>query len=247
MPAYALEGDGYCTKVVVNSIARFRLRLMSLTHAHDSKNIFEKYTVSIHDPSGHCIVVQRRVLAVELLELTYQPMSTGQYQLSIFYEERVDQQLTIDVIDDEENALIQFKPFGPGLQRAILGLPTEFYIQLYSQTTKTINHDHLQFSMKPSYQAEIDYEKHMATVRYTANEEIDFPVHILEHDRDILQSPFTASVKKVSFRDGSPFVRVHGLLQNMIIHRPVDFQVRSFILFSSVIRLMFSVVRVNEP
>ena len=171
----------------------------------------------------HPIVVQRRILSSDLLELTYQPMSIGEHQLSISFNEKLHQQLFIHVIQDDINSPSKLKPFGPGLQRAIVGCPTEFYVDLNQQTT--FNHHPIQFSLEPSYQAEIDYEQQMATVRYTPLKPGDCPIHILECSQDILHSPFIAHIKQTSIQDDQPRIRVTGLTKQIIIHRPVEFQV----------------------
>ena len=226
-PVYELEGEGYASKIVVNSIARFRLRTISFAnvHARHRSDPMDLFSVSILDPFGHHIVVQRRLLSSDLLELTYQPMSVGQHQLSISFNERIDRQLTLDVIQEESNSLSKLKPFGPGLQRAIVGLPTEFYVHLHAPTVKMHLHDHLQFCLEPSYQAEIDYEQQLATVRYTPKHAGDCPIHILEYNKDIRQSPFLAHFRKVSFTKGPPRVQVTGLSAKIIVHRSVEFQV----------------------
>ena len=219
IPPYELEGDGCSTKVIVNSIARFRLRINSFY-----KPTLDLFSLSILDPFGHTIVVQRRILSPELLELTYQPMSIGEHKLSISFNKKFHRQLIIDVIHDETNYLSKSKPFGPGLQRAIVGLPTEFYVDLNQQTVT--NQNYIQFCLEPSYQAEIDYEQQMATVRYTPLKEGDCPIHILECNKDIQQSPFIAHVKEELVLPETPRIHVVGLTEQMIIHRPVEFQVR---------------------
>lgn len=230
IPEYQLEGDGYETKIIVNSIARFRLRLVSLEQLSNSNNLIDSFSISMLDPLGHAIVVQRRLLSADLLELTYQPMSIGQYQLSVAFNGIIDRQLIIDVIDDETNSLTTYQPFGPGLQRGLVDLPTEFYIKLQSNTIKTINEDHLQFSMEPGFHAELDYEQQMATVRYIPTVGGPCPIRILQSNRDIPQSPFMAHIRKMSFAHETPRVSVHGLSKNIVIHRPVEFQVKYFII-----------------
>jgi hypothetical protein len=226
IPLYELEGDGYSKKIVVNSIARFRLRINS----YYSKSLLDLFSLTILDPHAHPIVVQRRILSSNLLELTYQPMSIGEHQLSISFNNKLHRQMSIHVIHDETNYLSKLKPFGPGLQRAIVGLPTEFYVDLNQQTT--FNHHPIQFSLEPSYQAEIDYEQKMATVRYTPIKQGDCPIHILEYNKDILHSPFIANIKQEPIRSDQPRIQVTGLNEQIIIHRPVEFQVGfNFFLF----------------
>jgi hypothetical protein len=226
IPSYELEGDGYSNKVVINSIARFRLRI----HSNYSKSRLELFSLTILDPHAHPIVVKRRILSSNLLELTYQPMSIGEHQLSISFKNKLHRQMIIHVIHDETNCLSKFKPFGPGLKRAIVGLPTEFYVDLNQQTT-TFNHHPIQFSLEPSYQAEIDYEQQMATVRYTPLKQGDCPVHILEYNKDILHSPFIAHIKQESIRHDQPRIQVTGLNEQIILHRPVEFQVGFNLIF----------------
>ena len=235
MPAYELEGDGCSSQVVVNSTARFRLRLLSSILSHHIPTV-DAFALSILDPHAHEIVVQRRVLSSDLLELTYQPMSTGKHQLSITFNHRIDRQMTIDVIHDESNSLSRLRPFGPGLRRAIAGLPTEFYVDLNQTTNQNIH-----FRLEPSYQAEIDYEQQMATVRYVPSDEGDCPVHILEDDRDIPQSPFIARIARNSTMRGKPRIRVFGLPNEIILHRPVEFEVCTTLLScsSAVHRFLF--------
>jgi hypothetical protein len=223
IPQYELDGDGYSKKVIVNSIARFRLRITSSIDS-SSKSLIDLFSLSILDPYGHSIVVQRRILSSDLLELTYQPMSIGEHQLSISFNEKFHRQLNIHVIHDEMNSLSKLKPFGPGLKRAIVGLPTEFYVDLNHQTTS--NHHPIQFSLEPSYQAEIDYEQQMATVRYTPFEQGDCPIHILEYNKDILHSPFIAHIKQEVVLHEKPRIHVKGLTEQIIIHRPIEFQVK---------------------
>ena len=225
-PQYELEGDGCSSKVIVNAIARFRLRILSSTSPDQKWIEADAFATTILDPYGHPIVVQRRLLAPDLLELTYQAMSVGQHHLSVSWNEQLDRQLTIDVINDESTCSSKFTPFGPGLRRAIVGMPTEFYVNLTEQINKSINHDHLQFCLEPSFQAEIDYERQLATVRYTPLREGDCPVHILEYNRDIARSPFLARItdKRVQ-KDAPPRLEVTGLPERMIIHRPFEFQV----------------------
>jgi hypothetical protein len=160
-------------------------------------------------------------------------MSIGEHQLSILFKNKLQRQLTIDVIRDETTCLSNLKPFGPGLKRAIVGLPTEFYVDLNQQTitNATTNHDHIQFSLEPSYQAEIDYEQQMATVRYIPLKEGDCPIHILEYNKDTLHSPFIAQIKQETLLPDKPRIQVIGLTEEIIIHRPVEFRVRSNILF----------------
>lgn len=229
IPSYELEGDGCSNKIIVNSIARFRLRIANL----NDKLTLESFSISILDPYGHTIVVQRRILSPDLLELTYQPMSIGEHQLSILFNNKLQRQLTIDVIRDETTCLSKLKPFGPGIKRAIVGLPTEFYVDLNQQTITngTTNHNHIQFSLEPSYHAEIDYEQQMATVRYTPLKEGDCPIHILENNKDTLHSPFIAQVKKEILLSDKPRIDVIGLTDEIIIHRPVEFRVRSNVIF----------------
>jgi hypothetical protein len=240
IPEYELEGDGCSTKIIVNSIARFRLRIKSLNHS----SLIDLFMISILDPYGHTIVVQRRILASDLLELTYQPMSIGEHQLKILFQNQIQRQVIIDVINDELNYLSKLKPFGPGLKRAIVGLPTEFYVDL-NQTTN----DNIHFRLEPSYQAEIDYEQQLATVRYVPLNEGNCPVHILENDKDILSSPFIVHVEKNLTSHEQPRIRVIGLSEKIILHRPIEFQVRRksnfkiFISFQrslSIIHLMIS-------
>lgn len=156
-----------------------------------------------------------------MLELTYQPMSIGEHQLNILFNNKLDRQLAINVIPDESNYLSRLKPFGPGLKRAIVGLPTEFYVDL-NQTTNTDIH----FRLEPSYQAEIDFEQQMAMVRYVPLDEGDCPIHILENDKDIQRSPFIAKVEKNISHRGKPRIRVIGLPKQIVLHRTVEFQVR---------------------
>lgn len=212
-----MEGDGYSTKIIVNSIARFRLRLKS-------SSIIDAFSVSIIDPYGHEIVVQHRILSPELLELTYQPMTIGEYQLKIFFRKQMHRQWIIDVINDESNYLSKLRPFGPGLSRAIVGYPTEFYVDL----NQTNNHQtNIHFRLEPSYQAEVDYEQQLATVRYIPLRDGDCPINILENDREISHSPFIARVEKALVEQDKPRVRVVGLGKKIILHRPVEFQVRT--------------------
>ncbi|CAF0809482.1 unnamed protein product [Adineta steineri] len=226
IPSYELEGDGCSTKVIVNSIARFRLRILSPVNS-SQKSTVDSFSLSIIDPYGHSIVVQRRILSPDLLELTYQPMSTGEHQLSILFNNKLQRQLTIDVKNDETNYLSKLKPFGPGLKRAIVGLPTEFYVDLNQQiTTNAINNqNHIQFSLQPSYHAEIDYEQQMATLRYTPLKEGDCPIHILEYNKDTSHSPYIAHVKQENLSQEKPRIHVNGLTQQISIHRPVEFRV----------------------
>jgi hypothetical protein len=223
IPDYELEGDGCSTKIIVNSIARFRLRIKSLISS-SYNSIIDSFSISIFDPHGHTIVVQRRILSSDLLELTYQPMSIGEHQLIVLFNNKMHRQLIIDVINDDFNYLSKLKPFGPGLQRAIVGLPTEFYVDL----NQTANHQNqnIHFRLEPSYQAEIDYEQQMATVRYIPLKEGDCPVHILENDKDISHSPFIARVEKNFTLHEKPRVRVIDLSKQIILHRPIEFQVR---------------------
>jgi hypothetical protein len=193
------------------------MKIKSLNHS----SIIDLFLIEIFDPYGHKIVVQRRLLASDLLELTYQPMSIGEYQLKILFNNQIDRQITIDVINDELNYLSKLKPFGPGLKRAIVGLPTEFYVDL----NQTIN-DNIHFRLEPSYQAEIDYEQQLATVRYVPIDEGNCPVHILENDRDISSSPFLVHVEKNLIGYEQPRIRVIGLSKKLILHRPIEFQVR---------------------
>ena len=218
VPLYELEGDGYSKKVIVNSIARFRLR----THGY-SRSLLDQFSLSIVDPHGHPIVVQRRTLSSDLLELTYQPMSIGEHQLSISFDNKLHRQIVLNIVQDETNYLSKFKPFGPGLQRAIVGLPTEFYVDLNQQTT--FNQHPIQFSLEPSYEAEVDYEQQMAIVRYIPLKQGDCPIHILESDKDISQSPFLAQIKEEIITPDPPRIRIHGLTEEIIVHRPIEFQV----------------------
>lgn len=204
--------------MIVNSIARFRLRI----NGH-SKSSLDQFTLSIIDPYGHPIVVQRRILSSDLLELTYQPMSIGEHQLTISFNNQIHRQIVLHVIQDETNYLSKFKPFGPGLQRAIVGLPTEFYVDLNQQTT--FNQHPIQFSLEPSYQADIDYEQQMATVRYTPLKQGDCPIHILESGKDISHSPFHAQITQEILPNESPRIRVKGLTEQIVIHRLVEFRV----------------------
>ena len=221
MPSYELEDDGCLNQVIVNSTARFRLRLLSPTVAQHNPTV-DSFALTIRDPYGHSIAVRRRMVSSDLLELTYQPMSVGEHQLSVLFNNTIDRQLTIDVIHDRSNCLSKFKPFGPGLQRAIVGLPTEFYVDL-SQTI----HPNIHFRLEPSYHAEIDYEQQMATVRYTPWTAGECPVHILDNDHDIPQSPFHAHVlRNLPLRE-SPRLRVLGLSKQIVLHQPVEFQVES--------------------
>lgn len=221
IPAYELEGDGYSKSIIVNSTARFRLRLLSPPAVCYYHPTVDSFSVSILDPHGHPIVVQRRLLGSDVLELTYQPMSIGEHQLTVSFQNRIDRQLTIQVVQDEIHYVSKLRPFGPGLQRAIAGYPTEFYVDLNNTTNQNIH-----FRLEPSYQAEIDYEQQMATVRYFPTEEGDHAIHILENDRDILQSPFVAHVEKNTSSRSKPKLRVFGLTKEIILHRPVEFQVR---------------------
>ncbi|UJR28362.1 hypothetical protein I4U23_009604 [Adineta vaga] len=226
VPSYELEGEGCSAKIIVNSIVRFRLRIHSSMNL-STKCTVDSFTLSIIDPFGHTIVVKRRTLSSDLLELTYQPMSIGEHQLSILFNNKLQRQLTIDVINDEMNSLSKLKPFGPGLKRAIVGLPTEFYVDLNQQAMPNIimNQNHLQFSLEPSYHAEIDYEQQMATLRYTPLKEGDCPIHILEYNKDITHSPYIAHIKQQSLFQTKPHVQVTGLSEEIIIHRSVEFRV----------------------
>lgn len=169
-------------------------------------------------------------------------MSVGEHHLSISYNNKTHRQLIIDVINDETNFLSIFKPFGPGLQRAIVGLPTEFYVDLSQQklTNPTINHSHLQFCLEPSYHAEIDYEQQMATVRYTPLTEGDCPIHIIEYNKDIPNSPFIADIKRARFSTNKPCIRIKGLSEQIIIHRPVEFEVRDMIAYHLMLLLLMT-------
>lgn len=187
------------------------------------------------DPFGHTIVVQRRILSPDLLELTYQPMSIGEHQLSISFNNIIHRQLIIHVVNDETNYFTKFKPFGPGLQRAIVGIPTEFYVDLNHQIIA--NHNPIQFSLEPSYQAEIDYEQQMATVRYTPLKQGDCPIHILEYNKDILHSPFIAHIQQENNLNENPHIHVTGLTEQIIVHRPIEFQVGFFFLLNFLIFL----------
>lgn len=215
MPDYDLEGDGYASKIIVNSIARFRLRLKS-------SSIIDAFSLTINDPFGHEIVVQHRILASDLLELTYQPMTIGEYQVKVFFRKQMHRQWIIDVIHDQSNSLSKCRPFGPGLSRAIVGYPTEFYVELNHQ-------NNIHFRLEPSYQAELDYEQQLATVRYTPLQTGDCPIDILENDREISSSPFIARVEKAMSEQEKPRVRVVGLGKKIIVHRSVEFQVRQII------------------
>jgi hypothetical protein len=150
-------------------------------------------------------------------------MSIGDHQLLIEFNNKLHCQLIINVINDEINSLSKLKPFGPGLKRAIVGLPTEFYVDLNNQIIS--NHNPIQFSLEPSYHAEIDYEQQMATVRYTPLKQGDCPIHILEYNKDILHSPFIANIKQEIILNDKPRIHVTGLTEEIIIHRPVEFQV----------------------
>ncbi|CAF0986572.1 unnamed protein product [Rotaria sordida] len=220
IPQYELEGDGCSTKIIVNSIARFRLRIKSSVTSYYNNPIVDLFSLTILDPYGHTIVVQRRIISIDLIELTYQPMSIGEHQLIILFNNKIHRQLTIDVINDELNYLSKLKPFGPGLKHAIVGLPTEFYVDL----NQTINHD-IHFRLEPSYHAEIDYEQQLATVRYIPFEDGNCPIHILENDKDILHSPFIAQIEKNITYHEKPRIRVIGLSKQIVLHRPVEFQV----------------------
>lgn len=226
-PNYTLEGDGYSTKVIVDSIARFRLRLTSTNNSFSQLRIIDAFTISILDPFGHRIVVQRRLLSPDLLELTYQPMSIGSHQLQILYKDRLDRQLTIEVVSEETNSSIVVKTFGPALREYIVGLPTEFYVFMASSVEKTNTQDHLQFSLKHSFHAEIDYERRLATVRFTPDEEGRFPIRIIEENDDITDSPFMTISRKIKSFSFVPNVRVHGLPKNIVIHHTVEFQVNT--------------------
>jgi hypothetical protein len=151
-------------------------------------------------------------------------MSIGEHKLSITFNKNLHRQLVIDVINDETNYLSKLKPFGPGLQRAIVDLPTEFYVHLNQQTIT--NNNYIQFCLEPSYQADIDYEQQMATVRYTPLKPGDCPIHILECNKDILHSPFIAHVKQEEILHDKPRLHVKGLAEQIVLHRPVEFQVR---------------------
>ncbi|CAF0925368.1 unnamed protein product [Adineta ricciae] len=223
VPSYELEGEGCSTKIIVNSIVRFRLRITSSTNVHT----VDSFALSILDPFGHAIVVKRRVLSSDLLELTYQPMSVGAHELSIVFNNKLQRQITIDVKNDEMNSSSKLKPFGPGLKRAIVGCPTEFYVDLHQQSLANgmINQNHLQFSLEPSYHAEIDYEQEMATLRYTPLKEGDCPIHILQYNKDITNSPYMAYVKQECLAEGKPRVQVIGLPDEIIIHRLIEFRV----------------------
>ena len=217
-PRFELEGDGYSKKVTVNSIARFRLR---------TRSSIDQFSLEILDPYGHPIVVQRRQLSSDLLELTYQPMSIGEHKLSVSFDKTLQQQFVIHVIHDDTDTETKLKTFGPGLDRAIVGLPTEFYVDLNQQNIA--NHNSIQFSLEPSYQAEIDYEQQMATVRYIPLKEGDCPIHILEYNRDIPHSPFIAHVTQVPMGNEKPKIFVTDLTEQIILHRPIEFQVRAFL------------------
>jgi hypothetical protein len=191
--------------------------------------LIDLFSLSILDPFGHQIVVKRRILSPDLLELTYQPMSIGEHQLLITFNNKFHCQFIINVINDEINCLSKLKPFGPGLKRAIVGLPTEFYVDLNHQIIS--NHNLIQFSLEPSYQAEIDYQQQMATVRYTPLKQGDCPIHIFEYNKDILHSPFIAHIKQEVILNNKPRIHVTGLTEQIVIHRPVEFQVRLNIFF----------------
>lgn len=220
MPEYELEGDGCSKNIIVNSIARFRLCLKSAIITSNN-SLFDLFSISILDPYGHKITVQRRIHSTNILELTYQPMSIGQYELFILFNNQIHRQLLINIIPDELNYLSKLKPFGPGLKHAIVGLPTEFYIDL-NQTTNTNIH----FRLESSYQAEIDYEQQMAVVRYIPLKEGYTPIHILEDDKDIPNSPFNVHVETNFTLREKPRIRVVGLSKKLILHRSVEFQVR---------------------
>ena len=151
-------------------------------------------------------------------------MSIGEHQLSISFNNKLQRQLIIDVINDETNYLSKLKPFGPGLRRGIVGLPTEFYVHLNQQTIT--NNNFIQFCLEPSYQAVIDYEQQMATVRYTPLKQGDCPIRILEDNKDVLHSPFIAHIEQELISHGKPRIQIIGLTKQIIIHRPVEFQVR---------------------
>jgi hypothetical protein len=216
LPEYQLEGDGCSNTIIVNSTARFRLHLQS----EDDSFLLDSFTVSICDPYAHAIVVQRRILALNLLELTYQPMSIGKHQLSIVFDNRLILERTIDVVHDESYSLSKLRSFGPGLRHAIAGLPTEFYVDLTQSTNQNIH-----FRLEPSYEAIIDYEKQLATVRYVPIDDEQCSIQILENDRDILQSPFTAQIDKINAVHVKPNIYVIDLPKEMILHQAIEFQV----------------------
>ena len=220
IPQYELEGDGYSTKIIVNSIARFRLRLKSSKH-----NLLEYFALSIFDPYGHKIVVQHRILASDLLELTYQPMSVGQHRLQVCFNQKFHREIFLDVIHDEINLLSKLKPFGPGLKRAIAGQPTEFYVDL----NQTSEHNQIHFRFEASYQAEIDYEQQLATVKYTPMSEGYLPIEIIENERELSSSPFLVYVENLANIKSKPNIRVIGLVKQLILHRKNEFQVRILI------------------
>jgi hypothetical protein len=150
-------------------------------------------------------------------------MSIGEHKLIILFNNKIHQQLIINVIYDDFNYLSKLKPFGPGLKRGIVGLQTEFYVDL-KQTT---NNNNIHFRLEPSYQAEFDYEQQMATVRYIPLKEGNCPINILENDKDISQSPFIAHIEQKNLTlHQQPRIRVIGLPKKIILHRPVEFQVR---------------------
>ena len=47
-----------------------------------------------------------------------------------------------------------------------------------------------------------------------------------QNDKDISHSPFIAQVEKNILFRGTPRVRVVGLPKEIILHRPIEFQVR---------------------
>jgi len=161
-------------------------------------------------------------------------MSIGEHKLIILFNNKIHQQLILNVIYDDMNYLSKLKPFGPGLKRGIVGLPTEFYVDLNQTTNNNIH-----FSLEPSYQAEIDYEQQMATVRYIPFKEGNCPINILENDKDISQSPFIAYIEKNLTLREQPRIRVIGLSKKIILHRPVEFQVRRKKFFNLYIFLFF--------
>ena len=148
-------------------------------------------------------------------------MSIGQHELRIFFKQKIHRQVMLDIINDELNYLSKLKPFGPGLKQAILGFPTEFYVHL----DQTSINDDIHFRLESSYQAEIDYEQQLATVKYTPLNEGVHPIHILENDKEISHSPFLTRVERVYLLREKPRIRVMGLSKKLILHRPVEFQV----------------------
>lgn len=220
MPDYEIQGEEPFDKVIVNSIVRFRLKLLERSTISSRTSTVDSFSLSIVDPYGHGIVLQRRVLSFDLLELTYQPMSIGEHQLSISFNHQIDRLIKIQVQPEESNFLSRLRPFGAGLRRAALGFPTEFYVDLNQTTNQNIH-----FRLEPSYHAEIDYEQQLATVRYIPTEEGFCPIQILENDRDVNNSPFLARIEKYPQARHQPRVRVFGLPKDLVLHRTVEFQV----------------------